>query len=135
MILTYEYYRDIYGGLLVSEEQFPKYNNRAQSVFMNYINHDRLDSVLNSFMKDSVYIALGELIDNFHKFDEIQSKSHQSDLIGLSGIDSETTKDHTVKFKSSDKSNSKALAEDFDTSNINIIRKHLSTTGLLYRGL
>lgn len=135
MLLTYEYYKDTYGGTLVSQEKFNSYNIRANSIFNNYVNLKYLDNVLNSFMKDSVYIALCELVDNLARYDKLLDASYESDLIGLSGIASETTKDHTVSFKSKDKASSHAVEEQLDMSNIGIMRKHLSTTGLLYRGL
>lgn len=135
--VDYEYYKDVYKGTLVTnEDDFDRLEAQAQMILDNYtLKRKKTEHMLehSKFAKNIKYTVC-EIIENLSRYEELQANAIKSMTVISKGIKSESIKDHSVGFNDKE-----TLAIDlenaFNTTNTMIIKRYLQITGLLYRGL
>lgn len=128
----YGYYSESYGGSLIPEEKFSYYSSRA-SEYVDQYTFDRLVSGIPQELTDKVSSCCCELADNLYRFSAGSSGSTTG-----SDVSSEKLGQYSVTYRSSSESISAMLnGKDSGLLDLigNIINKHLSMTGLLYKGV
>lgn len=133
MYLDYEYYKDVYRGS-VSEADFDAYELQASTKLEEYILPQKIRVGLDKpILEDRIKLLLCELVDVLDDYSE--QGNEMTDLAHFKGIESETTKDHSVKFSTSVKSPRQRLKEALEYDVKSLIHGRLGNTGLLFRGL
>ena len=122
MIADYQFYRDVYLGSVLSEDDFPRYAREAdtwldQMTYGKYENPNLSESVLQKVKMAEC--ALAELCF-----------SMATDAASNPSIEKETVGSHSVTYRGSTDSISGWSARIRETAS-----RYLMTTGLLYRGV
>ena len=133
MIVDFDYYKDVYLGNAIKEEDFNQFSRKAER-FIAYatVNKAILTSgeVLNS-VKDCIC----ELAECYASFDKIEKQSLGE---GEKVISSEGVGTYSVSYDTSAQRTNTEIATDVtqrDKKLYNIVKQYLTHTGLLYRGV
>ena len=128
MYVEFTYYSTTFGGSLIAESDFTKYERKARS-FIDLITFNRLtgESVI---ITDNVRDCLCEIMELNYKLDQKEIET-EGKIIA-----SETVDSYSVTYAISD-----SEKNEIDKSKINqvkyynIAKRYLNNTGLLYRGV
>lgn len=121
----YEYYKDEYGGNMISENDFKMVAVKA-SERINAMTFGRLENGIPDIHSEKIRRCCCELAENIHKYGNTYGAENMA-------VSSEKIGAYSIDYKSTAEQISAVLALD-DICN-EIIRRHLSRTGLLYRGM
>ena len=137
MFVDYNYYKDTYKGTEVDSASFPSYELKARTIIDNHCwkREEDYQRVLNGEYKDNLKLATCEVIDSIKIFETLLEKAKKGQSYQVSGLSSETVKDHSINIASVDKNIILELENDTIKQQIGIIRKYLIRTGLLSKGL
>ena len=135
MYVDYNYYKNVFGGSLVTSSDFNKYELQARLTMDGYtLKKDMTVQLLDTHHKDAIKTAMCELIDNIKELESLHDKAVIGSQMHVAGIASETVKDHTVTSVSSKDNPLDTYNQLVKSTSIAIMRKYLLPTGLLYRG-
>lgn len=112
MLVSYEYYRDTYGGRAVKEQEFTLLSRQAEDL-VAYYSFNRIYRDMSALVSTKVKDTICQLIDN-----QVNLKSKEN--IKSSSIDGVSVSYET--------------AVDINKSNLDIIKIKLMSTNLLNRG-
>lgn len=133
MYVDYSYYKNVYGGVKVSEEEFNKYELKARLVLDNYTKKPKLTlKLLDGKHSDRIKMTMCELIDNTKEEEELMANAMKTISSQLSGIKSESVKDHSWSF--SDKNSVEQVKAYINGKDMDVIYRYLIPTNLLYAG-
>lgn len=132
MYLTHEEYKEL-GFSKVSESEFSKLEIEARSL-IRYRTMNRSDHNLDTH-KQEISECMCLLVDNLKERDKALNELEQGISISRKGIASESVTDHSFSFSKVSEQEVDNTKTSFDKENINIIRRCLMWTGLLYRGI
>lgn len=136
MRVSFEYYINEYGGTLINEDEFKRYEKRASLRLDEIVLPVRTEKALaNDKLGDKIKYVLCEIMDVDKEHQDLKEVAKTSDLVAIKGVQSETVKDHSISYKTSDESASEQLVGMYKRQTYELIRGRLLTTGLLYRGL
>lgn len=121
----YKYYTDEYGGNLISENDFKAVAGKA-SERINAMTFGRIEGGFPEKFSENIMRCCCELAENIHKYTNLTGAEN-------SAISSEKTGNYSINYQSMTEQIS-AISELENVCN-EIIRRHLSRTGLLYRGM
>ena len=137
--VDFNYYKDVFKGTVITDvDTFDRYNISAESIYDDFTRKQHLtDKLLRENGKGAraIKFSICEMIDNNHYFNDLVAKSQKTDANSVRGITSESVKDHSVSYASSDTLKSVQLINQSSLMNRTIMVKWLSVHGLLYRGL
>ena len=126
--VDFAYYTNSFGGVSISETQFPKYLRKA-TAFIDNITFDRLKND-NLLIDDSVKNAMCEIMELNFKLDNSESED------GESVKASETVGNYSVTYAVSDvEKNAIDRTQLNKVKYYNIAKEYLGNSGLLYRGI
>lgn len=126
--IDFTYYRDSFGGVAISETQFPKYERKAR-VFLDNITFNRLQ-VDNTLVTESVKNCICEIMECNLKLDTKEAEANGNI------ISSETVDGHSVTYAISDIEKNEVDKNKLNKNRYyNIAKEYLSNTNLLYRGI
>lgn len=130
--ITYSNYENDYKGILIPKEIFDNYAIKASSI-VNYYTFDRCDKSNipeNDLIK--VIFATCEVADILYKQDQLKTNIDDNE----SSIASETVGPRSVSYinKSNLQSQRILSKKELDKETYSVCLKHLSRTGLMYRG-
>lgn len=128
--LDYTFYTDVYGGSLVSEEDFPHFLIKA-TTYINYLTFNKSTTHKDKF-ETQINLAICEVVDLYYKQSQ-QENTLESN--SSKGIKSETVKSHKVDFETLEVSSRSDLEASYDNLRCGVVYKHLLPTGLLYKGV
>lgn len=136
MYADYEFYKNEYFGELVDDTEFPKYESRTRNE-LDYYTCDRILHVKREDVMNKVKMCQCKLIDLFKNYDQEIKKiqEYEEKTIKGSVVSSETVGKHSVSFQKATLKDVKAVKEELEQEISMIIRRDLSITGLLYRGV
>lgn len=125
MYVTYDYYKNTFGGSTISDTSFAQYERKAR-VFLDYITFDRL-KIDSTLVTESVMDCLCEIMEcNFNIYNSKEDKL----------ISSETVGSYNVTYAISDiEKNEVDRSKINDVKYYNIAKRYLSNTNLLYKGV
>ena len=121
MVASYEFYRDVYFGEILTAEDFPKYATRAD-VYLNELTYGRyMDSSLPEATITAVKMSECAIADLCFTTEAESAVS--------SAISKETVGDHSVTYRTGSDAAKTLSARIKETA-----ERYLFPTGLLYRG-
>lgn len=121
----YKYYTDEYGGNLISESDFKAVAGKA-SEHINAATFGRLENGVPDVHSEKIKRCCCELAENIRKYGNTSGAENMA-------VSSEKIGAYSVNYQNATEQISAVSALD-DICN-EIIRRHLSRTGLLYRGM
>ncbi len=130
-LTTYNFYCEGYFGEKVAEAAFPKYLDRA-STDLNYLTYGNIDTAALNEYSEQIQKATCVLIDFLYDLEQMADTSG-----ALNGnIESRTSGNETIKYKSIDTVLKKALANTSSKykAELDLIKPYLTGTGLFYAG-
>ena len=134
MYVTYDFYSNTYGGTLVPNTDFDRYNLKAQNALDNYtLKPKETARLLDTHLGDHIRLVVCELIDNIYQEEKALQEALNADSAYFKGLESESVKDHTVKFSTKESATNR-IQDDFAKQRKKIM-SGLTITGLLYRGV
>ena len=137
MYVDFDYYVGIYGGSLVTYSDFTKYELNARIVMNNYTLKEKLTIKLLEGSKyvDNIKMAVCSIIDIIKWSEDLLEKSLEANSMFAEGISSETVKSHSVTLNVSDGFKSNQVNRQVEVAQVDVMKRYLLSTGLLYRGL
>lgn len=137
MYVNYEYYKDVYKGSLVDKDSFGIYELKARMILDNYTLKPKkqIEKANEGRFSDNIKLAMCELIDSIKNYETLLETAKKGQLRQITGLASETVKDHTITIAKGAKDSVTELEELTKNNQIEIMRKYLLVTGLLFRGL
>ena len=134
MYADYEFYTTEYFGELVSDTEYPKYELRAREE-LDYYTRMRIPFISDDKM-NKVKMCECKLIDLLYDYDHEVKKIKEYEDKSIQGIvASETVGKQSVSYQKTTLRDIKTVEQECDEMISKIIRKDLSMTGLLYRGV
>lgn len=134
MYADYEFYTTKYFGELVSDTEYPKYELKARDE-LNYYTRMRIPFV-NEDKMNKVKMCECKLIDLLYNYDQEVKKIKEYEDKSIQGVvASETVGKQSVSYQKATLRDIKVVEKERDEMISKIIRKDLSMTGLLYRGI
>ncbi|WP_050636182.1 hypothetical protein [Candidatus Stoquefichus sp. SB1] len=134
MYADYEFYTTKYFGELVSDTEYPKYELKARDE-LNYYTRMRIPFV-NEDKMNKVKMCECKLIDLLYNYDQEVKKIKEYEDKSIQGVvASETVGKQSVSYQKATLRDIKVVEKERDEMISKIIRKNLSMTGLLYRGI
>ena len=137
MYVDFDYYVTTYGGSLVTSSDFTKYELKARIVMNNYTLKEKLTIKLLEGSKyvDNIKMAVCSIIDIIKWSEDLLEKSLEANSMFAEGISSETVKSHSVALNVSDGFKSNQVNRQVEVAQVDVMKRYLLSTGLLYRGL
>ena len=133
---NYSYYSGIYGGSMIPEEQFDYCSDRA-SEYIDQQTYDRLVNDVPEELINKVSSCCCELAEDIYRF-STASSGNGSNSGAVSGIASEKIGQYSITYRSAAE-NISAMLNGSGAGLLDllysVISKHLSSTGLLYKGV
>lgn len=129
----FEYYRDIYGGTLVLEENYHGLSVRASA----YLDYYTLGKAKNNADLEAVKMACCALVDKYSEIDTMALKARESAYDVVSGAKkSESVGSYSVTYQGADDlaNFAKDYSEKLKSELPEVVRTYLMGTNLLYRG-
>ena len=129
----FEYYRDIYGGSLVLEENYHGLSVRASA----YLDYYTMGKAKNNAVLEAVKMACCALVDKYSEIDAMALKARESASDVVSGAKkSESIGSYSVTYQGAEEQSNfaKEYAENLKKELPGIVRMYLIGTNLLYRG-
>ena len=133
MYATYDFYRDTYGGALVSETEFSGLAVKA-SAYLDYYTMGKTKA--NADM-EAVKLACCALVDKYFEIDTLLAKAKESVSAAVSGgKKSETVGSYSVTYTGAEETAKFAhsYAAELQNELPKIVQMYLAGTNLLYRG-
>lgn len=133
---NYSYYSGTYSGSMIPEEQFDYYSARA-SEYIDQQTYDRISAEVPEELTNKVSSCCCELAENLYRFSAASSGSENNGG-AVSGIASEKIGQYSITYRSAAE-NISAMLNGSGAGLLDllysVISKHLSSTGLLYKGV
>lgn len=129
----FEYYRDVYHGVSVLEDDFPGLAVKA-SAYLNYIT---MGKAAKNADLDAVKLACCALADKYSEIDAMDLKARESVNDVVFGTKkSESIGSYSVTYQSAEElaKYARQYSEDLKKELPQIARAYLTGTNLLYRG-
>lgn len=129
----FEYYRDIYGGTLVLENDFHGLAVKA-SAYLNYITMGKAER--NADL-DALKLACCALVDKYSEIESMALKARESACDVVSGSKkSESVGSHSVTYQSAEEraKYAKDYSDQLKSELPGIVGMYLAGTNLMYRG-
>lgn len=134
MYANYEFYTTEYFGELVSDTEYPKYELKARNE-LEYYTRMRIPFIDEDKM-NKVKMCECKLIDLLYSYDQEVKKIKEYEDKSIQGVvASETVGKQSVSYQKATLRDIKVVKQECDEMISKIIRKDLSMTGLLYRGV
>lgn len=134
MYADYEFYTTEYFGELVSDTEYPKYELKARDE-LDYYTRMRIPFI-NEDKMNKVKMCECKLIDLLYSYDQEVKKIKEYEDKSIQGVvASETVGKQSVSYQKATLRDIKTVEQERDEMISKIIRKDLSMTGLLYRGV
>lgn len=134
MYADYEFYITKYFGELVSDTEYPKYELRAREE-LDYYTRMRIPFI-NDGKMNKVKMCECKLVDLLYSYDQEVKKIKEYEDKSIQGIvASETVGKQSVSYQKTVLRDIKTVEKERDEMIGKTIRKDLSMTGLLYRGV
>lgn len=134
MYADYEFYKTEYFGELVNDTEYPKYELKARDE-LDYYTRMRIPFIGEDKM-NKVKMCECELIDLLYNYDQEVKKIKEYEDKSIQGVvASETVGKQSVSYQKATLRDIKTVEQECDEMISKIIRKDLSMTGLLYRGV
>lgn len=133
MYATYEFYRDTYGGTLVSENEFTGLAVKA-SAYLDYYTMGKAKIHANM---EAIKLACCALVDKYSEIDILLAKSKESVSDAVSGgKKSESVGSYSVTYTGAEEiaKFAQSYAAELKNELPQIVQSYLAGTGLLYRG-
>lgn len=134
-LTTYEFYRDEYYGVAVSDVEFPRYQNMASYKLAWLSNYAISEETLLGEYNEEVQRATCALIDVLSRIDKAQTTAEAGAV--ASNIKSMSSGGESISYGTATTSIMAALASEKDKNALlfDTVREYLGGTGLLYQGL
>lgn len=134
MYADYEFYKTKYFGELVNDTEYPKYELKARDE-LDYYTRMRIPFI-NEDKMNKVKMCECKLIDLLYNYDqEIKKIKEYEDKTIQGVVASETVGKQSVSYQKATLRDIKVVEQERNEMISKIIRKDLSMTGLLYRGV
>ncbi|MGN1298250.1 MAG: hypothetical protein ACI4VH_07585 [Clostridia bacterium] len=131
--IEYSDYKSEYKGILIPKDSFDSFAMKASSI-VNYYTFDKIDKEnIEDYVLIKVIFATCEIAELL--YEQNQLKENQND--DKSTVASETVGPRSVSYvnKSNLQSQRILSKKELDKETYSICLKHLSRTGLMYRGI
>lgn len=134
MYADYEFYKTEYFGELVNDTEYPKYELKARDE-LDYYTRMRIPFI-NEDKMNKVKMCECKLIDLLYSYNQEVKKIKEYEDKSIQGVvASETVGKQSISYQKASLRDIKTVEHECDEMISKIIRKDLSMTGLLYRGV
>lgn len=135
----YDYYKNSYGGSLITEDKFSFTAARASDI-IDEATFSRLENSVPEEFSEKVRVCCCELAESIYSY-TVRTGDSESSGGASSGIASEKIGQYSVTYQSESEEQAKKLSlaigsdGNLDKLYYGIILKHLGNTGLMFRGV